>query len=80
MYNSGNLLSALSLVLVLAACSDSGNGNRSTTPEPTPAPPLLSITTPNADRCEILDSNNCLFPWPSNQFTVSDDSVPPAAG
>ncbi|WP_052247390.1 hypothetical protein [Alteromonas macleodii] len=50
------------------ACSDSQD-------DETPTPPI-SIETPNADRCEILDSTHCLFPWPSNAFTVEDLSTP----
>lgn len=53
---------------VLASCSD-GSGNIDLIPSP------LSIETPNADRCEILDSNNCMFPWPSSAFTVADAST-----
>jgi hypothetical protein len=29
-----------------------------------------------ADHCEILGTGNCLFPWPSNRFTVADPSTP----
>jgi len=64
---------ALGLVLVLGACSDNNNNNgNSENPETGPDP--VSIETPNADRCEILDSENCMFPWPSSAFTVSDDA------
>ena len=60
----------LVLTLALAACSDNNNNdNKETVPEP------VSIDTPNADRCEILDSTNCMFPWPSSAFTVADDST-----
>jgi len=60
------LLSA-ALVIALAACSgNNNNNNRNQT---------VSIDTPNADRCEILDSDNCMFPWPSSAFTVADDST-----
>ena len=66
-------LLALALTAGLAACSDdsdnngNGNGNGGEV-----EPPLVSIETPNADRCEILDANNCMFPWPSSAFTVAD--------
>jgi hypothetical protein len=55
----------------VGACSDNDNNNKGkeTAPEP------VSIETPNADRCEILDSANCMFPWPSSAFTVADDST-----
>lgn len=60
----------LALVSLLAACSDNNdNNNKNTDPDP------ISIETPNADRCEILDSTNCMFPWPSNVFTVPSEST-----
>lgn len=58
---------ALALLLTITACSDGNDNNR---PDP------ISIATPNADRCEILNADNCLLPWPSAVFTVSDDSMP----
>jgi hypothetical protein len=64
--NAKNLF-LLALVIALAACSD-GSDNASVAP--------ISIDTPNAERCEILDSNNCLFPFPSSVFTVADSSMP----
>ena len=56
---------------MLAACSDNNNNNNKNDPDPEP----ISIETPNADRCEILDSSNCMFPWPSNVFTVASEST-----
>jgi hypothetical protein len=64
--NVKNLVS-LALVIALAACSD-GSDNDNVAP--------ISIDTPNAERCEILDPDNCLFPFPSSVFTVSDSSLP----
>lgn len=58
------------VVAALAACSGDDDVE-STLPPPEPPPPI-SIVTPNPDRCEILDSSNCMFPWPSNVFTVAD--------
>ncbi|KAA1192751.1 hypothetical protein F0M18_08845 [Pseudohalioglobus sediminis] len=55
------------LVAALSACSDSSDRPSS--------PPLISIETPNAERCEILDAVNCMFPWPSSAFTVADEST-----
>ncbi len=55
------------LLALIVGCSD-GSDNRG------PAP--ISIATSNADRCEILDANNCLLPWPSAVFTTADDSMP----
>jgi hypothetical protein len=61
----------LAIAVAVGACSD-GNNNKNPDPETGPDP--ISIETPNADRCEILDSTNCMFPWPSSAFTVADDS------
>jgi hypothetical protein len=61
---------SLSLLAGLTACSDGTD----TSPAP-PEPPPISIATPNADRCEMLDTDNCMFPWPSDVFTVADDSL-----
>lgn len=69
------------LVAALAACSNGNNNNYRSgddavvVPPPPPPPPPISIVTPNADRCEILDAVNCLFPWPSSAFTVADDTA-----
>ncbi|MEZ5573924.1 MAG: hypothetical protein R3E64_18200 [Halioglobus sp.] len=59
----------MALALAIAACSDGNDNNNDTAPAP------VSIDTPNADRCEILDAVNCMFPWPSSVFTVADDST-----
>jgi hypothetical protein len=67
------LLTPVITVLAVSACSDGNNNNHKTPVDPTPEP--ISIETPNADRCEILDSTNCMFPWPSNAFTVADDAT-----
>ena len=56
----------LILSLVLTACSD---GNDQLGPDP------VDIATPNAERCDILDLVNCLFPFPSSAFTVDDASM-----
>ena len=71
----GGLYGAL-LTVVLAACSDSSDtpATPPVEPEPPQPPPLISIVTPNAERCEILDPDNCMLPWPSDRFTVADDS------
>jgi hypothetical protein len=58
----------LVLACVLAACSNGNNSNNSATPP-------VSIATTDADRCEILDALNCMFPWPSSVFTVADDNT-----
>jgi len=53
------------LALALGSCADGSSNNRKT----------VSIDTPNAERCEILDPVDCMFPWPSSAFTVEDDST-----
>ncbi len=53
------------LALALGSCADGSSNNRKT----------VSIDTPNAERCEILDPANCMFPWPSSAFTVEDDGT-----
>lgn len=53
------------LALALGSCADGSSNNRK----------AVSIDTPNAERCEILDPANCMFPWPSSAFTVEDDST-----
>ncbi len=62
-----SLIALPALAVILAACSD-GSDNRG--PDP------IDLATPNADRCEILDAVNCMFPWPSAAFTVADDGMP----
>jgi hypothetical protein len=58
----------LAFTAALYACSN-GSDNEGSTPAP------ISIETPNADRCEILDPRDCMTPWPSSAFTVADDST-----
>jgi hypothetical protein len=66
----------LALISSLAACSDSSD-SRPGGGEPTepPEPPPISIETPNGDRCEILDSDQCMYPFPSNALLVADEST-----
>lgn len=63
----------IALLFTLAACSDTIDSQQAGG-EPIEPPPN-SIETPNADRCEILDAENCMFPWPSSVFTVADEST-----
>ena len=59
-------LVALSL-LASVACSDDE-------PEEASAPPIeLSVDSP--DRCDPLDPAHCLLPFPSDTFTVDDEST-----
>ena len=60
------------VLAALAACSD-GNDNNGGSSAPAPEP--ISIPTANADRCEMLDQQNCLLPFPSSFYTVADDST-----
>ena len=67
----GRRLAALPvpLALVLAlGCGGSGGGG-----SPGPAP--IDVDTPNAERCEILDPNECLLPFPSDALTRADAST-----
>tara|TARA_R110002124_G_scaffold90859_1_gene231622 strand:- start:2541 stop:4730 length:2190 start_codon:yes stop_codon:yes gene_type:complete len=71
----GKLLPAVLVAMALGACSDNNNNNNDGGSSEPPAPTPISIATPNADRCEILDSDNCMFPWPSSTFTVADEAM-----
>lgn len=35
----------------------------------------ITLTVPNADRCEFFDSGDCLLPFPSNWFTKPDPTT-----
>lgn len=69
----------LTLAVLLAACSggnnNSNNDSGTEVVPPTPTPTPISLETPNAERCEMLDAVNCMFPWPSSVFTVADDTM-----
>jgi hypothetical protein len=67
-------LSLVLSALLLSACSDGSDGPGNPGVDPGPDP--ITIVTPNADRCEMLDADNCLLPWPSNVFTVEDGDMP----
>lgn len=51
------------LLIVLALLTSCSNSK---------SDPPISITTHNAQRCEILDDDNCLLPWPSNALTQTN--------
>ncbi|GAB3290271.1 hypothetical protein [Parahaliea aestuarii] len=62
-------------IALMTACSDGSDSRAPVPPEPPPPPPpTISIDTPNAGRCEILDSSDCLLPWPSDALTRADES------
>lgn len=60
---------------LLAAC---GSSNESKGADSTPPPQKASIddqlgvAVNNADRCDPLNPEYCLFPWPNDHFTVVD--------
>ena len=65
------------VTVALAACSNNDNNNNDDEGgemEEGPAP--IDIATPNAERCEILDLVNCMFPFPSSTFTVQNADTP----
>ena len=53
------------LILVVAIGCGGGSGG--------PAP--IDVETPNAERCEILDPDECLLPFPSDALTRPDASM-----
>ncbi|MES1930582.1 hypothetical protein SADO_15069 [Salinisphaera dokdonensis CL-ES53] len=66
------------LVAALGACGGSGGGDDdvgSGNPQATPPDPS-AVDLTNADRCSIVDSNYCLFPWPSDYYTREDSTTP----
>ena len=67
-YTTRYLFGSVVFALTLGACSGDNDNNKNKNKP-------ISIATPNAERCEILDANNCMFPWPSSAFTVADDST-----
>jgi len=60
------LASVLLLLLLVTACGGDGSSS-----EPTP----IDVDTPNAERCEILDPDECLLPFPSDALTRADDTT-----
>jgi hypothetical protein len=61
-------LSVTIAVALILGCGGSGGGGSSG-----PAP--IDVDTPNAERCEILDPNECLLPFPSDALTREDAST-----
>ncbi len=68
----------LALVMALAGCSDDDgyNGDDDSAAGGAPAPDPAAVDVSNAERCSILDPNYCLFPWPSDYYTVDDADTP----
>ncbi len=50
------------LGLLLAGCGDGGSG-------------AIDVEVPNGDRCEVLDPDHCLLPFPSDALTRADAST-----
>ena len=57
------LLAAMALLAVVPAAASARWW-------PGPPPPGVDLT--NADRCDFLDTAQCLLPWPNDYFTVAD--------
>src|SRR5262245_17044026 len=60
------------VALVLVSCGGGGSGGGvggSGGPQP------IDIEVANADRCEILDPDHCMLPFPSDALTVADASL-----
>ncbi len=66
-------------VLIVAACSggdDEPEAGESTTTAALPgAVELGAAIVESADRCDPLDERHCLLPFPSDTFTVADDTT-----
>ncbi len=58
------LVAALALLAVLPAVASASWWH------PGPPPPGVDLT--NADRCDFLDTAQCLLPWPNDYFTIAD--------
>ncbi|MBY0279355.1 hypothetical protein K2Z84_28805 [Candidatus Binatia bacterium] len=64
----GRPLVLLPLVCALALVTGCGGGGGGGSAEPAP----IDVDTPNAERCEILDPDECLLPFPSDALTRAD--------
>jgi hypothetical protein len=62
----------LSLALVAAACSDEEGDDAATTTTRMP----IEVVAPPTAPCELFDAGHCLFPFPSDTFTMADESTP----
>jgi hypothetical protein len=61
------------LFATLMAATVGGCGGETTVPGSAPSTITLSVEHP--DRCDPLDPRHCLLPFPSDTFTVADDST-----
>lgn len=59
---------ALIASLTLSACTESEDSSEFNG--------TITLTVENPDRCDPLDQRHCLLPFPSDTFTVADDSTP----
>ena len=72
MQSSSRILLAAS-ILVLAACSDNNN-SVVVIPPPEYSVDPTTVDVSNADRCDITQPDECLFPFPNNYYTVGDSN------
>jgi hypothetical protein len=69
MARAARLLAVLALAALALAPGASANAPK---PRPYQGPP---IATPDADRCDWLDTSVCLYPFPNDFFTVRDPAT-----
>ena len=63
----------LSASVLVTACSDSDDGSNG---DPVYSVDPATIDVSQAEYCDILQPDNCLFPFPNDFFTRDDDSTP----
>lgn len=71
MQNTSRILLAAS-ILALAACSDNNDFVVVVPPPPEYSVDPTTVDVSNADRCDITQPDECLFPFPNNYYTVED--------
>ncbi|HEY9546483.1 MAG TPA: hypothetical protein VIR56_10760, partial [Solimonas sp.] len=72
-----SLLCAATLTMVACGTSSSSNGaaqDSAPPPEQSSIDNELGTSMLSADRCDPIDPQYCLFPWPNDYFTVDDAS------
>jgi len=71
-------LSNPSTDVIIARATGTGtitDDDTTTPPPPSSLDAELIDDAPTANRCDFIDPNYCLFPWPNNHFTVADSST-----
>jgi hypothetical protein len=71
-FTISGIVRLLPLLALLTACSD---GNDSFTPAPTFSLDPATIDVSDAADCDILQPDKCAFPFPSDFYTVADDTA-----